>query len=283
MSRTYTSNKERVMELVQYSISRCKVFNCLYHPPIKYFFYFFRMKRCKLSCPIIHPSEEESLMSKGFVLFCIVNFIVIIVLCSISITYITKTNVTSLLSVDVETIFIAVVFLAIIILIVGWSSATNNNFCLWLIFHVFMVVLLLLEVVVCLFTSNFQGFSQSLESEWGIIDEAQKNEIQIDLNCCGLHNITDQSVEPCPRNAENGCLNALDNVLYTVRNAASVAMFVCFTLGLFIDFAGCAICFHPDTINFEEHEKEQAMNDGRALDADAFNNPFASEPQIIDL
>ena len=241
------------------------------------------MKRCKCSCPIIHPSEEENLMSKGFIFFVILNFIVIIVLCSISITYITKTNVTSFFSVDMETLFIAAVFLAIIILILGWSSATNNNFCLWLIFHAFMVLLLLLEIVVCLFTSNFQGFSQSLASEWRLSEDAEKQEIQNDLSCCGLSNITDQQVMPCPEGATRGCLNALEDVLYTVRNAASVAMFVCFTLGLFIDFAGCAICFHPDTINFEEHEKELAMNDGRVLDADAFNNPFAADPQIIDL
>ena len=222
-------------------------------------------------------------MSKGFILFCIVNFILITVLCSISITYLTKTNITNFFSVDMETLFIAVIFLALILLIVGWSSAANNNFCLWTVFHAFMVVSLLLEIVVCLFTSNFQGLSKSLVSEWKLAEDSEKKEIQYDLRCCGLNNITDQFVNPCPEGATQGCLKSLEDVLYTVRNAASVAMFVCFTLGLFIDFMGCAICFHPDTINFEEHEKELAMNDGKILDTDAFNNPFATEAQAIDL
>lgn len=182
-----------------------------------------------------------------------------------------------------ETLFIAVVILALILLIVGWSSAINNTTCLWSVFHGFMGFMLIIEIIVCLIASNFNGFMKDLESEWSQSEDAEKSEIQADLVCCGLNNLTDRCVLPCPDGASQGCLNVLQDMILTVRNAASVALFVCFTFGLFIDFVGCAICFHPDTINFEDHEKELALNDGRVLDIDAFDNPFASENQTVDL
>jgi hypothetical protein len=181
-----------------------------------------------------------------------------------------------------ETLFIAVVILALILLIVGWSSAINNTTCLWSVFHIFMGFLLIIEIIVCLIASNFSGFMRQIETEWVKSEDAEKHEIQSDLFCCGLNNITDRSVLPCPEGTTRGCLDVLQNVILTVRNSASIALFVCFTFGLFIDFVGCAICFHPDTINFEDHEKELALNDGRVLDVDAFENPFASENQVID-
>lgn len=240
------------------------------------------MGKCKLNWPIIHPSEEQEFMTKGFIAFSVLQFIAITILCSISINKVAKTNITSFFPVDLETLFIAIIFLAVILLVVGWSSARNNNTCIWLLFHAFNSVMLIVEIIVCLMSSNLQGFTKNFSVEWLKADEAVKKEIQVDLRCCGLTNITDHEVLPCPHGAEEGCIVQITKLMTTIKNAASIAMFVCFTFGLFIDFLGCAICFHPDVINFEEHEKELARSEG-VFDIDSFENPFVSEIQAINI
>lgn len=240
------------------------------------------MVRCKCSWPIIHPSEEQEVMTKGFIAFNIIQFIAITILCSISINKVAKTNITSFFPVDLETLFIAIIFLAIILLVVGWSSARHNNTCTWSVFHAFNSIMLIVEIIVCLMSSNLAGFTKSFSAEWKKADTITKYEIQLDLRCCGLENITSEQISPCPQGATEGCLEQIIVMMTTIRNAASIAMFVCFTFGLFIDFLGCAICFHPDVINFEDHEKELAKSEG-AFDIDSFENPFIAEIQAINI
>lgn len=200
-------------------------------------------------------------MSKGFISFIIFQSIIVIILCFISISYISTTNISSIVSVDIVTLLIALIFLSLILVVVGISSAISNTSFAWVIFHIFMFVLLVSEVTISLFTSNLTKASNL----WSKLKDSEKKEIGSDLGC-----IYDGT------NDEN-CINKLSGILTTLRNTSSIAMFICFVLGLFIDFAGCAICFHPDVITLEEHEREMMeISISAANESGSFSNPFAN-------
>lgn len=209
----------------------------------------------------IHPSEEKSVMSKGFMSFIVFQSIIVIILCFISISYISTTNISSIVPVDIVTLLIALIILSLILVIVGISSAISNVFLSWIIFHIFMFILLVAEIIISLFTSNLTKASLY----WDKLEESEKKEIGSDLGC--VYNSTDS----------NNCINKLSGILTTLRNTSSIAMFICFVLGLFIDFAGCAICYHPDVITLEEHEREMMeININTSNEIGSFSNPFAN-------
>ena len=60
----------------------------------------------------------------------------------------------------------------------------------------------------------------------------------------------------------------------TLRNTSSIAMFVCFAMGVFIQFAGCAICLHPDVITLADHEREMADMAVKEMELEGLENPF---------
>lgn len=192
----------------------------------------------------------------------------------ISVKYVNKTDISNLLSVDIVTLLIAIIFLSLIIIVVGWASAISNATFAWIFFHIFMFALLLVEIVVSLFTSNLKGFLISANNHWDLIDDDERIEFQDDLGCCGFLNITDRSAGDCG-SSNVGCLFKLQDILITIRNTSSVAMFVCFVFGLFIDFAGCAICFHPDVVTLADQEKELAELAAQQIEMEAYANPFA--------
>lgn len=202
--------------------------------------------------------QEKKLLTKLFWGLTLVQSIIVTILCILSIYYFESTNVASFLSVDIVTLFIAVIFLSIIIIIVGWGSAVTNSTFAWAIYHIFMLALLTIEIMVSLYSSNLSTFYVSAAKLWKMEDE--RNIIQADLHCCGFSNFTNPTSENgCPSNAETSCVDAMKIILEGLRNISLVAMFFCLIFGLLIDFVGCAICFHPDivTLDDQEHELEQ--------------------------
>jgi hypothetical protein len=198
--------------------------------------------------------------------------LIVMTLCGLSVGYFSLTNLNEFLSVDSITLFIAVIFLSSIIAIVGWASAVSNALFSWIFFHLFMVSLLAIELVVSHFATELSAFLISASHVWEKSDDGERSELQIDLGCCGLANVTDRPAGNCPPGIETGCLQKLEDLLANLKNVASVAMFFCFVFGLFIDFAGCAICFHPETLTLADHEREQVDLMTSEVDLDAFSN-----------
>ena len=203
--------------------------------------------------------QEKRVMINGFIVFSVMQSILVITLCSFSMYYLSSANVSFFLPVDIVTLMMGVIFLSLIIVILAWSSAINNMSCLWAVFHCFMLVLLLIEMVICMLTSNIAQFVSAAKNAWDVSENDEKLELELDLGCCGFQNISDDPGTPCPSDATVGCAVKIEDLMTLLRNTASVALFVCFVFGMFIDFAGCAICFHPDTISFLEHEREEAL------------------------
>lgn len=207
--------------------------------------------KCKCGNFKILPSQEKQVITNLFIAFAVFQTIGLITLCGITIYYIYQTNVRFFLQVDLLSLVIAVVILGILILVVGWSSAKTDTWMLWLLFHFFMILLLLIEMILSWYSSDVQGFLSAARKTWDTgLDEAI-SEIEADLQCCGFANSTDSPVD-CRESWENGCQRKLQSIMIGIRNTASVSLFVDFVFAMFLDFMGCAICFHPTVVHIGE-------------------------------
>lgn len=216
-------------------------------------------KRC-CRCHKITTEEEKPIMIKVFIVFMVIQTIVVALLCAVSIYYIDLINMSWFLPVDVKTMMIAVIILGLLLLVLGWTSATSNTWFAWLLFHAFMIVLLLLEMIICYMSSNTAGFIKIAQNTWySPTDIADLSEIQNDLKCCGFVDADDHPAPHCPVEATEGCKTKLSNVMNAIRNTASVALFIDIVFAMFIDFTGCAICFHPELIKYNEHDEEERL------------------------
>ena len=221
--------------------------------------------------------DEKTILSKMFMFFIIIQSFTVTVLCILSITYFTQTNVNIFLSVDVITLFIAIIILSIILIVVGWGSAVSNTTFAWYFFHFFMFALLIVEIMVSYYTSNLSSFMKTATQIWSKQDEDERLELQSELKCCGLNNYTIPNEENrCPKEAKDACLDRLRYILVTLRNTSIVAMFVCIVVGIFIDFVGCALCFHPDIITLADQERELDELAAHQMDLQEHDNPFAA-------
>ena len=218
------------------------------------------MYKCRCSkIQRMTPEKEKRVMINGFVVFSIIQTLAVTIFCSISMYYISSANISFFFSVDLTTLLMTVILLSIIILIFAWSSALNNLCLLWFLFHCFMFILLVIEMAICMVTSNVDSFVNAAQKTWYSSEDSEKTDLEFDLMCCGFLNTSDQPGQPCPEGVDVGCAYKLEKLMTTIRNMASVALFVCFVFGMFIDFAGCGICFHPDFISFQDHQKEEEM------------------------
>lgn len=228
---------------------------------------------CKL--PKYSFKDEKIFLKNMFMFFIVIQSLTVTVLCIVSISYFTKTNVNIFLSVDIITLFIAVIILSIILIVVGWGSAVSNTTFAWYFFHFFMFALLIIEIMVSLYTSNLSSFMKTATHIWSKNEEDERLELQDGLKCCGLTNFTKPSnANNCPIAATESCLDRLRSILVTLRNTSIVAMFVCIVVGIFIDFVGCALCFHPDTFTLAEQELEELSTP--PIDFQNHENPFAT-------
>ena len=198
--------------------------------------------------------DEDERLTMFFLVFCIIQSVTIFILCAVALR--DAGYISSLSEVDLTTLLIAIIILSIILLVVGVSSAKTGHWTIWLIFQAFMLVLLLVEIVVCLFSSSLISYPLKFEILWDNTYNASSKDddylllvqLQNDLDCCGLYNYTDRNITLCS-STDKGCLHVLTDVVYAIRNSSSVCMFVCFMLGLFISFVGFAICFRSEPID----------------------------------
>ena len=173
---------------------------------------------CK--CKVMTMDQEKKVMQNGFIVVSILQSIVVTALCAVSIKYLSGADVSFFLPVDIVTLLMSVMLLSFVVVIMSWASALNNNSCLWSVFHVFMFVLLLIEMVICMLTSNLQSFLNSAQKEWTYADKSTRLDLQLDLDCCGFINITHMPEYPCPQYATEGCMIKLQKLMEIVRNTA---------------------------------------------------------------
>lgn len=217
----------------------------------------------KCRCRKIQPHEEQGIMTKAFIGFLVVQTITLFVLCAITVYMLLEANFDWFLPFDLLTLIIAVVILNILILVTGIGSALSNTPITWILFHAFMGILLVVELLTSWFSSDVEAFLHLAKNTWRQAVDTDISELQDDLMCCGFENITDRPMAViCQDEYTQCCKDKLHWIMLTIRNTASVALFVDFVFAMFIDFAGCAICFHPDVVTLDQQMKE----DDAALD-----------------
>ncbi|OHT03547.1 Tetraspanin family protein [Tritrichomonas foetus] len=227
---------------------------------------------CK--CKKIYPHEEKKLMVKMFVGLTIIQAFVCIALCSVSVIFIQSTNLTWFLPIDILTLMIAVIILSMILFIVGISSAVSNTTFAWVWFHFFMIILLFIEMVISWFTSDIGNLITLSQKTWIHSFDEERSEIQSDLLCCGFANSSDYPAKPCMEDHLIGCQVKLLSLSTTIRDVASIALFVDFIFALFYDFMGCAICFHPEVITFDQIDDD--------ITSDSYEKPLFSPTILVD-
>lgn len=197
-------------------------------------------------------------MVKAFITFLVFQTLTLDVLCGITIYELLSADFDWFLPFDLLSLVIAVIILSFMILVSGYAAAVSNTFFTWILFHSLMGVLLMIELLTSWFSSDVDGFLRLAHNTWVSGSDTEISELQSDLMCCGFFNTSDRppSVRCLIENPE--CCRAKLNIMMSViRNTASVALFADFIFAMFIDFAGCGICFHPDTITLNDHVKEE--------------------------
>lgn len=222
----------------------------------------------------VEKQRELRVMGTGFAIFNGIQSLTVMILCAVSVHYFGRTNISAFLPVDMISLFISVIILGFIIIVVGWVAAVNNTGLGWIVFHCCMGVLLVIEVVLAMSTSNFQNFIKTVTTTWETFDDTTRAELQSDLTCCGLTNLTDNPSLPCPNRATHGCMNELRFLFTKIRWITSTAMFVCFVFGIFIDMSGYAMCIHPEKISLEEQQAVDAADISLIDEEENFRNPF---------
>jgi hypothetical protein len=220
-----------------------------------------------MRCRKIDPAEESGVMVKAFIGLLLVQTIAIFAICGVLVSRLIKADLNWFLPYDLLTLVIAVVILSLIIFATGLASATSNTLFAWILFHVFLGVLLLVELITSWIASDTEGFLTAAHQTWLTAAVDDITEFQLDMQCCGFNNETDRPPgTACPDDTEDvSCHSVLWDAILLMRDIASVSMFVDFVFALFIDFAGCGICFHPDIVTLEDVHRETQMQESLSL------------------
>lgn len=205
----------------------------------------------------ITKEKEKACVINFFSVLSTVQTLIVMVLCIVVIVFLSKANISTFLSLDLTTLCFAVIILGFILLVVGWASSHANTGLSWIVFQVSMVLLLIIEIAVCFGIADSSGIMSSIATKWESSDVQTLLDLQQDLGCCGLYNVTYLAVDPCPLGADQGCYQKLDYLISEIRLLTTSLMFLCFLFGFFVDLFGCAICFHPDKISVEERGLEE--------------------------
>lgn len=218
-------------------------------------------------CKKIYPAEEKRIMIRAFIIFICLQTFFVIALCVTAILYLNATDFTWFMPIDIMTLFIAVIILSLIVLIVGWSSASSNMTFAWFFFHLFMFSLLLIELIISWFSSDVKNFMKLARSSWETSTGDERWRKQDQLKCCGFFNSTDMNEGECEPEIPP-CNEVFLLKLTALRDVASIALFVDFVFAMFLDFAGCAICFHPDVVTFNEQLEENSIMEALSASSD---------------
>lgn len=197
-------------------------------------------------------SDEKRIIKRTFIIFSILQFIILVVLSVLTITYLQKVNFSFFFEVDLVTLVMSIILLSAIILIVAISSAITNAMSLWVIFHFFTLILLVAELVISIFYSDTKKLTNAAKSSWDLSTDQERRDTQYNLHCCGFSTLD----EACKNFSTITCEDKLHDIIGSLRNVASIALFVCFVFSMFVDFVSCAICLYPDMYTVNDRGEE---------------------------
>jgi hypothetical protein len=166
-------------------------------------------------------------------------------------------------------------------LVTGIASSLSNALFAWLLFHAFMVVLLTAELLMSWLSSDHEGFLRVAHQSWLAAADEDISEVQHSFRCCGFVNVTDKPPESiCPESFDHSCQVVLTNILNTLSQTGSVAIFIDFVFAMFIDFAGCGICFHPDVVTLQQIQEETDIAELLTSNGDLSLPSLALDPML---
>jgi hypothetical protein len=176
---------------------------------------------------------------------------------------------------DLQSIVIAVIIFDLIIGISGYAAAGSDVTFLWIWFHLVVGILLVVEIGTSWLSSDIEGFINIAHETWGATGDDGIVDLETGWGCCGFDNITDrpQTIGNC--SYAECCREKLGESMELIRDAASIVMFVDFILVTFMDFAGCAICFHPTALPINPPRgARDCESEGRA-------RPFEEDKSLV--
>jgi hypothetical protein len=164
---------------------------------------------------------------------------------------------------DLFSIIIAVIILNFIILVTGVSAALTNISFAWFVFHVFVVVLFIIELLTPSFVSDISGLVHRAHTAWLDSTSDEIRDLQSLWGCCGFENMTDKPVNlPCPTEATQCCHDWLTWALSLFRNITVILLFLDFVFALLVDFAACGLCCHPQFVTLNTVRMEEGLTWG---------------------
>jgi hypothetical protein len=202
--------------------------------------------RFSCHCSKIAPEREKYVMIRAFIIFLVVETIGLMVICGVSLSKVSWIGIDWVLPFDLMSMIIAVVILSLIILVTGYGAAVSNACFIWLVFHIFLGILLVVEIIICWFSADVSGFMRIAQKAWRDADEQERREMEQDLSCSSWDGVGDRS-----------CRDVLQAAFTLIRNTTAICMFIDWVLVVFMDFVGYAICFHPDVMTLEQEIKEE--------------------------
>jgi hypothetical protein len=146
---------------------------------------------------------------------------------------------------DLPSIVMAVIILDLIIGISGCAAAGSDVIILWISFQLVVAILLIIEVGTFWLFADVEGLTNIARDTWAATDAEGIPALESAWGCCGFDNTTDRPDTIGNCSYAECCREKLGKSMELVRDAASIVNFVDFILVMFMDFAGCAICFHP--------------------------------------
>lgn len=132
---------------------------------------------------------------------------------------------------------IAVGFFLLLIAIVGMIGAIHHHQVMLFFYIVILFIVFLFQFGVscsCLAMNSTQQISL-LSSAWRLLDDKTRMDLERQLNCCGLYNVTSSPVQSCPAlcNKPGSCSTCMDLML----NHATEALKILGGVGLFFSFS----------------------------------------------
>jgi len=193
-------------------------------------------------------AEDSRHLALAFRIFLVIHTITLIVLYSYVVHKLGGDDVFWFLPYDLESLVIAVIVLNLLICFTGYAAASTETVFNWLLFHLFVMVLLLVEIVTAWFSSDVNGLVEYAHSVWEKQVSDDIEQLEEGLGCCGFDNITDRPVGSTNCSYTECCRAKMHDSMSFIRDTGTLVLFMDFVLVMFMDFAGCAICFHPTTL-----------------------------------
>lgn len=226
-----------------------------------------------MACDKLYQFIENSkkVIQAVFGIASTIQGIVLVVVSAWAISLIWNTNISVFVSFDILSLLCTIIILEFIVVVVGWIAAIANQVFIWAVYHLLIVILLFIEVLISISIRDVSVFLNIVDKNWAITNEGSIGLLQENLICCGLHDLTDHPVEPCPVKATNSCYSSIAEIFQDIKYVSTVMAVVFIIVTSFIDVSGFALCCHPEFVSEDLDEPETSIDSDNYGD---FAEPF---------